>query len=144
MNWRHGQNRFGPVNDFAIFSLKDTEPTEPNLERLSSEVYDALKRLGHDPVDPCAVEGLHMAAFHAGDASILVGFSKDDSGKWSLHVQMIDPGMFAGTRDRRLAVLDRLNLDLHGALSACPKLKGIEWFQERKVNPGSGTARPMQ
>ncbi|MEY4556554.1 MAG: hypothetical protein RL093_1673 [Pseudomonadota bacterium] len=143
MNWRNRQNRFGAIDDFALLTLRDTPPTEDNLKRVAAEIYRALAELGHDPLDPCAVEGLHMAAFEIEDSYITVGLSKDEETIWCLHVQMRDVGFFIGTRNRRLAVVDRLNLHLHDALVARADLEGIEWFQERKLVPKHGTARPM-
>jgi hypothetical protein len=56
---------------------------------------------------------------------------------------MRDVGFLIATRDRRLAIVDRLNLHLHNVLVARADLKTIEWFQERKLIPGHGIARPM-
>ncbi len=139
MNWRNQISRFGSVNDLADLRLRNTEPTEVNLKRVAADIWAELKRLGYEPIDPCAVDGLHMAAFEIDDFKITVGLSKEEGSIWSLHVQMTDPGLFAGTRDRRLAVLDRLNGDIHRALSTRPDFKEIKWFQSRKV----GTARPI-
>ena len=143
MNWRNELNRFGSVDDFALFTLRDTPPTEDNLKRVAAEVYRVLTGFGHDPHNTCAVDGLHMAMFEIEDSAITVGLSKQEESIWLLHVQTWDVGLLVGTRDRRLAVIDRLNLHLHEALLARADLKGIEWFQERKVIPKHGTARPM-
>jgi hypothetical protein len=143
MNWRNGRNRFGTVDDFALLALHDTPPTEDNLERIAAQTFGELTRLGYDPIDPCAVEGLHMATFEIDDSQITVGLSKDAESTWCLHVQMRDVGFLIGTRDRRLAVVDQLNLHLHDVLVARADLKTIEWFQERKLVPKCGTARPM-
>lgn len=142
MNWRNHQRRFGSINDFATFELRSAEPTEVNLMRIAEETWAELTSLGYEPIDPCAVDGLHMAVLEIDDCQITVGLSEEEGSTWSLHVQMLDPGLFVSTRDRRLALLDRLNRDLHQAL-ARPELKSIEWFQERKVVPKHGTARPM-
>ena len=143
MNWRHGRNRFGMVDDFALLTLCDTPPTEDNLKRVAAETYGALTGLGYDPYDTCAVDGLHMAMFEIEDSAITLGLSKDAETSWCLHLQMGDVGLLVGTRDRRLAIVDRLNLNLHNAMVARADLKDIEWFQERKLVPRHGTARPM-
>lgn len=144
MNWRNRQNRFGSINDFAAFVLSDTAPTEDNLKRVAAEVSATLTGLGYDSIDLFAVDDLHMMTFEIQDSEVIVGLSQEEPAVWSLHVQMLDPGLFGGTRDRRLAIVDRLNRHLHDALTARADLKGIEWFQERKVMPKQGTARPME
>ena len=143
MNWRNGQNRFGMVDDFALLTLRDTPPTEDNLKRVAAETYGALSGLGYVPYDTCAVDGLHMAMFETKDSAVTVGLSKDAETSWCLHVQMWDVGFLIATRDRRLAIVDRLNQHLHNVLVARADLKTIEWFQERKLIPGHGIARPM-
>ncbi len=143
MNWRNRQNRFCSVGDFAVFQLRDTEPTEANLKQVAGETWAELERLGYDPIDPFAMDGLHMTSFELGDADINVGFFRNDEGTWSLQVQMIDPGLFLATRDRRLAALDRLNGDLHKVLVSRPELKTIGWFQNIRITAGTGRAKPM-
>ena len=136
------RKRFGPINDFAHFSLTDTPPSEDNLNRVAGDLYRQLAEFGYDPIDPCAVEGLHMASIEIGDSAITVGLCMEQGPIWCLHTQMLDPGLFQETRARRLAVLDRLNRTLHDALVVHADLESLEWLQDWKVVTKHGTAEP--
>lgn len=135
--------RFGSINDFAHFSLTHTPPSDDNLKQVAGELYAQLTEVGYDPLDPCAVEGLHMASFEIDDSAITVGLCMEQGPVWCLHTQMLVPGLFQETRKRRLAVLDRLNRALHDALIARPDLNSLEWLQDWKAVSKQGTAEPM-
>ncbi|WP_339929114.1 hypothetical protein [uncultured Brevundimonas sp.] len=143
MSWRDVLNRLGARDDFAVFVLRDTNPTGDNLKRVSDQVFTAIEQLGYKPIDPpFTVDGLYMAVFDFGVCELTVGLSEDETATWLLHIQLPEQGILSETYNHRLTISNRLAQALHKVLSARADLVEIEWFQGRKFVRGQGATRP--
>lgn len=143
MNWRDLLSRLGGRDDFAVFALRECNPTADNLKRLSDQVFTAIEQLGYKPIDPpVAVDGLYMAVFEFGACELTVGLSEDEAATWLLHIQLPEQGILGETYNHRLTISNRLAQALHKVLSARSDLIEIEWFQGRKFVRGQGVPLP--
>jgi hypothetical protein len=143
MNWRDLLSRLGGRDDFAVFVLRDTNPTGDNLKRVSDQVFTAIEQLGFKLIDPpFASDGLYMAVFDFGSCELTVGLSEDEAATWLLHIQLPEQGFLSETYNHRLTISNRLAQVLHKVLSTRADLVEVEWFQGRKFVRGQGASRP--